>query len=48
MNEHRVVITGLGAVTPIGIGVKDFLDGLKDLLNDGMGLLAEKKSETQT
>ncbi len=29
MNEHRVVITGLGAVTPIGIGVKDFCDGLK-------------------
>jgi len=29
MNEHRVVITGLGAVTPIGIGVKDFFDGLK-------------------
>ncbi len=29
MNEHRVVITGLGAVTPIGIGVKDFCEGLK-------------------
>jgi len=29
MNEHRVVITGLGAVTPIGIGVKDFYEGLK-------------------
>ncbi len=29
MNEHQVVITGLGAVTPIGIGVKDFGEGLK-------------------
>ena len=29
MNEHQVVITGLGAVTPIGIGVKDFCEGLK-------------------
>jgi len=28
MNEHRVVVTGLGAVTPIGIGVKDFWEGL--------------------
>ena len=30
MNENRVVITGLGAVTPIGIGVEDFWDGLMD------------------
>lgn len=29
MNEHQVVITGLGAVTPIGIGVKNFCEGLK-------------------
>ncbi|MFH1904375.1 MAG: beta-ketoacyl-ACP synthase II [bacterium] len=29
MNEHQVVVTGLGAVTPIGIGVKDFCEGLK-------------------
>ena len=29
MNEHQVVITGLGAVTPIGIGVKNFWEGLK-------------------
>ncbi len=29
MKEHKVVITGLGVVTPIGIGVKDFYEGLK-------------------
>ncbi|MCK4338928.1 MAG: beta-ketoacyl-ACP synthase II [Candidatus Cloacimonetes bacterium] len=29
MKEHRVVITGLGAVTPIGVGVKNFWEGLK-------------------
>jgi len=29
MNEHQVAITGLGVVTPIGIGVKDFCEGLK-------------------
>lgn len=29
MKEHRVVITGLGAVTPIGIGVADFWEGLQ-------------------
>ncbi len=29
LNEHQVVITGLGAVTPIGIGVEDFVEGLK-------------------
>ncbi len=28
MNEQRVVITGMGAVTPIGIGVKEFYEGL--------------------
>lgn len=28
MNENQVVITGLGVVTPIGIGVKDFCEGL--------------------
>ena len=29
MNEHRVVVTGLGAVTPIGVGLKEFWEGLK-------------------
>ena len=29
MNDHRVVVTGLGAVTPIGIGVNDFFNALK-------------------
>ncbi|NOQ22948.1 MAG: beta-ketoacyl-ACP synthase II [Candidatus Aegiribacteria sp.] len=33
MNEHQVVITGLGAVTPIGIGIKNFHEGLKAGLN---------------
>ncbi len=30
MNEHRVVITGLGVVTPIGLGVEEFWEGLKE------------------
>jgi 3-oxoacyl-[acyl-carrier-protein] synthase II len=29
MNEQRVVVTGLGAVTPVGIGVEAFWQGLK-------------------
>jgi 3-oxoacyl-[acyl-carrier-protein] synthase II len=29
VEENRVVITGLGAVTPIGIGVEEFWEGLK-------------------
>lgn len=29
MKEYRVVATGLGCVTPIGVGVKDFWNGLK-------------------
>jgi len=28
MEEHRVVVTGMGAVTPIGIGVDEFWNGL--------------------
>lgn len=29
MSEHQVVVTGVGAVTPIGIGVREFFEGLK-------------------
>ena len=29
MNEHRVVVTGLGVVTPIGVGLEKFWEGLK-------------------
>ncbi|UCC40627.1 MAG: beta-ketoacyl-ACP synthase II [Candidatus Aminicenantes bacterium] len=29
MNEHRVIVTGLGAVTPIGVGIEEFWEGLK-------------------
>ena len=29
MKEHRVVVTGLGVISPIGIGLKDFWDALK-------------------
>ena len=29
IKENRVVVTGMGAVTPIGIGVSDFWQGLK-------------------
>ena len=29
MSERRVAITGLGPVTPIGIGVEPFWDGLR-------------------
>jgi len=30
MNEHRVVITGLGVATPIGLGIEEFWKGLKE------------------
>jgi 3-oxoacyl-[acyl-carrier-protein] synthase II len=30
MNENRVVLTGLGVVTPIGVGIEDFWEGLKE------------------
>ncbi len=30
MNRKRVVITGLGVVTPIGLGIEEFWEGLKD------------------
>ena len=29
MEEHRVVVTGLGVVTPVGVGCNDFWEGLK-------------------
>lgn len=29
MKEHRVAVTGLGVVSPIGIGIKEFWDSLK-------------------
>ena len=29
MNGHRVVLTGLGVVTPIGVGLEEFWEGLK-------------------
>ena len=30
MNRYRVVVTGLGVVTPIGVGLEDFWKGLKE------------------
>ena len=30
MNGHRVVVTGLGVVTPIGVGLEEFWEGLKE------------------
>ena len=36
MNKRRVVITGMGVVTPIGIGLKDFWEGLMEGRN-GVG-----------
>lgn len=38
MNENRVVITGLGAVTPVGTGAKEFFQGLKAGRN-GIGIV---------
>jgi len=36
MNKRRVVVTGMGAITPIGIGLKEFWDGLLEGRN-GVG-----------
>ncbi len=36
MSENRVVVTGLGAVTPVGTGTRKFFQGLKTGLN-GIG-----------
>lgn len=30
MNRHRVVVTGLGVITPIGVGLEKFWEGLKE------------------
>ncbi|MDH5742444.1 MAG: beta-ketoacyl-[acyl-carrier-protein] synthase II, partial [Candidatus Aminicenantes bacterium] len=30
MDEQRVVVTGLGVVTPIGLGIDEFWEGLKE------------------
>ena len=38
--KNRVVITGLGAVTPIGIGKEKFFEGLKDGKN-GIGKITQ-------
>jgi 3-oxoacyl-[acyl-carrier-protein] synthase II len=36
--SHRVVITGMGAVTPLGLNVAEFWDGLK-AGRSGVGLI---------
>ncbi|MBI4286450.1 MAG: beta-ketoacyl-ACP synthase II [Chloroflexi bacterium] len=38
MAEHRVVITGLGAITPVGLSVADYWEGLVSGRN-GIGLI---------
>jgi 3-oxoacyl-[acyl-carrier-protein] synthase II len=40
MNKRRVVVTGLGAVTPIGIGIDEYWNGLKEGRN-GVGLISK-------
>ncbi len=40
MKKRRVVVTGLGAITPIGIGVKEFWNGLMNGKN-GIGLITK-------
>ena len=36
MKENQVVVTGLGAVTPVGIGINDFWESLLEGRN-GVG-----------
>lgn len=43
MNKRRVVVTGLGAITPIGLGVKNFW---KALLDGENGVVPIKKFDT--
>ena len=38
MAQARVVVTGLGAVSPVGIGVEAYWNGLKEGKN-GIGLV---------
>ena len=38
MNKRRVVVTGMGAVTPIGIGLQQYWEGLIEGKN-GVGLI---------
>ena len=40
MNKRRVVVTGMGAITPIGIGVDEFWKGLLEGRN-GVGLITK-------
>ena len=40
MNKRRVVVTGMGAVTPVGIGIKNYWDGLIHGKN-GVGLITK-------
>jgi len=43
MNEHRVVVTGLGVVTPIGVGLEEFWEGLKEGRNGISRLLSSTR-----
>ena len=40
MNKRRVVITGMGVVTPIGIGLQEFWQGLMEGRN-GVDLITK-------
>ncbi len=40
MNKRRVVVTGMGAITPIGIGVDEFWKGLLEGRN-GVDLITK-------
>ena len=40
MSKRRVVVTGMGAVTPIGIGIKEYWEGLIEGKN-GVGLITK-------
>lgn len=40
MKKRRVVVTGMGAITPIGIGIEEYWNGLKEGKN-GVGLISK-------